>query len=140
MRPRFPSLALFLFGSALLPLGCRGITSDNERKESAVALSEIIKLTASAPSIVADGKTTVRLSARIPADASTKTVTFSTTAGAFVESASKEVKIFAWPDSANKDKRLATTLLRSDTLGSTAIIRATVGEYYDTVTVLFNKP
>lgn len=119
---------------------CESITTENERDESSVPMADIIAVDASVSSLPADGSSTTRVSAHIPAGASAKTVTFTTTAGVFLESATKEVKVFAAQDASNSGKRVASTLLRSDTVAARAIIRATVGDYYDTVSVTFTKP
>lgn len=140
MPMKNPTASLCLTLLFATSISCKGLTTPNEKKDSDVPLAEIIDIDASTTSLPADGSSTVRVSARIPVDASTKTVTFTTTAGLFLESADKKVTIFAQPDSVRTDRRLATTLLRSDTSAVRAIIRATVGEYYDTTSVVFTKP
>lgn len=120
-------------------LNCDAWTTQLERDPKTIALDEIISLTVDAPAgIPADGKSTMRVNATIPIDATPSTVKFTTNAGLFVETGATEVSILAVADAANK-KRVASTLLKADTIAATAILRATIADFYDTLSVRFIK-
>lgn len=138
-RSRRQLIALVLLGVLALA-SCDRLRSTLEVDPDDVPTSEIIDLSrAGGGDLRADGAATEALTARLPANATTHIVTFTTTAGAFVESGGGEVKVRAFPDEA-AGKLLARTVLRAprDTVARTAVVRATIGDfYYDTVSVRF---
>jgi hypothetical protein len=125
----------------LLVSACKGITSPLEASADSLPKGEIISLGASPP--VADATGTRSLATVIalrPRESSTRLVTFVTSAGAFLENGGKQITVRAAPDSLNQNKLIAQTQLR-DAVAETAIVRATVGDTYDTVSIVFpGKP
>lgn len=130
---------LLLLTAISVVLGCDGLTSSLERDPASIKASEIIVVTSDQTSgIPADGKSTARLTALIPVESSNRTVTFTSNAGSFVETGTREVRVFATINK-NIGRRQASTLLKADTVAAIAIVRATVGEFYDSVSVRINK-
>jgi hypothetical protein len=125
-------LGLFLFAS-----GCDWVASDFDHDPDKVPLDEIISLTRTGTgALPAYGTARDTFFARIPHDASTRQVTFSTTAGTFELTNAKEVKIRAERNAADPEGPLvAKAVLRADTLPSTAIVSALVSEFRDTLWV-----
>lgn len=119
---------------------CEELTTPLEGNPDAVPLDSIILLTSDAQQIPADAISRAMLSARIPARASTVVLTFATTAGVFVETGTREIKVRASIDPTNTSTRVAVTALRSDTVNATAIVRAAVAEFTDTISVTFVRP
>jgi len=120
---------------------CADLTTPLEADPATFPPRQIIAVSASPTTISADGRTTSTISGSIAAGAGPVTVTFTTTAGVFVESGAKTVTALALPSTAAPTTRIAATALRSDTLAAAAVIRATVLQtYYDTITVRFTKP
>ena len=120
--------------------GCDELTSELQPKPDRVDPGELVSLTSNVTGDVpANGVSTVRLEARIPTEAAARTIKFTTTLGVFVESGARAVDIRAVTDPTRSDRVVASTLLRSDTAEGVAIVRATVGEVYDTLSVRFVK-
>lgn len=126
--------------AALGATACRALTSELQPDANTVGPRDIIAASSDATgTLAADGITTVRVAARIPRGSTVRTVAFATTFGTFVESGGRTVSIRAVDDSLHADKAVASTVLRSDTTAGVAIVRATIGDYYDTVSVRFVK-
>lgn len=121
----------------LLAASCDDILSDFDRDPDAVPTEDIISLTrAGTGALAANGTTRETISARIPNNASTRVITFTTTAGVFELTNAKEVKVRAERDpSQPKGKLVATAVLRADTLTTTAIVSAVISDFRDTVWV-----
>lgn len=130
-----------IVGACLSAVACDELTTALQPDPSTIDPDDIISVSSDATgAIQANGTSTVRLSAHIPRAAAVKTVVFTSTIGTFVESGGKTVSIRAVDDPARDGKSVASTLLRADTLAGVAIARATVGEFYDTLSVQFVKP
>lgn len=130
-----------IMAAALVGTNCDSLTSPLERDHDAVPDEEIISLSrARTGDLPASFAATDTLVARIPAGAAKRLVTFKTTAGQFVESASKEITVRAVLE-LSSGKLAARTLLRADTIAATAIVRATIADqFYDTLSIRFVKP
>lgn len=134
---RRPSVRLLVFVTAYAVVGC--FVSPSEPSPDSIAPSSVIRIVA-APTgaVVAGPQSSVTLAAFLPRGSTSRTVTFTTNAGSFIENGTKQITARATLDSADTTRLVAQTALR-DTLAETAIVRATVGEFYDTVSVNFVK-
>jgi hypothetical protein len=121
----------------LLFAGCNEPLFDFDYDPDAVPSNEIIDLTReSSGPLSTRGTPTGALVARIPSGASTREITFFTSAGFFELNNLKEVKVRAERDAANPDGPLvARVVLRADTLTTTAVVSATIATFRDTVWV-----
>ena len=129
-------LALLIFGSAIAA-GCRKLTTEFEKSVDDIAATTIVDVDATSAVPQQDSKQSVAvLSARIPMHATSRAVIFTTSNGLFVENATKTITVRAVPDPSDSTRLVARTSLR-DSVSETAVIRAAVGEFYDTVSVRF---
>jgi hypothetical protein len=119
---------------------CDKLVTEGAESRDDVAMTLIIKA-AAASKIVDTGAPGVEISASIDenVDDAKKTITFVTSAGWWVENATKTITIRAVKDPKNQGKLVARSLLR-DSLPHVAIVRASIGDVYDTVSVTFKKP
>lgn len=120
---------------------CNEWITEFEPDPESIPLRDIIHLTRAggrtAP-LAADGAASDTLLARLPADASTRVVTFTTTAGTFPLTASREAAVRAERDDADPERRLvARIVLRADTLPAVAVVSAKVADFRDTLSVAF---
>lgn len=109
---------------------------------AAIDASEHLQVSASRTAITAKNKTTspkgetTRIFARLPKKAGVQDVSFSTTAGKFLESASDDVKQLA--DSVNGEYRYAPVTLRSDTTKGPVYVTAEVKSQRQRIIINFN--
>lgn len=130
MRIRLAILALVLFAQS----ACR--LPDLERDPDEVPMSEILTLTrAGTGALRMNPPEAETFLAMIPLNASTRVVTFRTTAGVFPMSGTKEIKVRAERDSLITQRLVARTVLRADTIPGTAYVSATIGDFtaYDSI-------
>ncbi len=126
--------------------GCESWFTEPERDE--VSPGEIVDLGFAAGSrdtLTRNGSDRTTLEARIPAEASSPTVVFTTTAGAFVLTGINTITVRATKDTATTPDTLivARATLRADTSterDTVAYITASVGGFSDTATVVLRKP
>lgn len=132
-RTAFAALLCLL----LLAAGCDELISEFEHDPDAVPLEEIISLTRTGSGPLSLGGTARdTFFARIPHDANTRLITFSTTAGVFELTNAREVKVRAERDAARPDGPLvARAVLRADTLTTTAVVSAVISDFRDTLWV-----
>jgi hypothetical protein len=78
---------------------------------------------------------TIAMVAEIPAASSEINITFTSTAGLFVESGTKTLTLRSERTGSSATKRAATAFLRVPDDTATAYVRATVKAYYASVTV-----
>lgn len=121
----------FLFASASLALlvlfGCDALNSALEPDVDDVPPDEILTLSQSRnpPRMPADGESLDTVFARIPGEASSRTVEFSSTKGSFYRyGAVQSVSVRAESD--GEGRLVAAVALRADTIPGTAIVRATI--------------
>ena len=134
--------AALLLGVAASVVACRGLTP-SDRDPDAVALSEIIELkrVGGDQPLRADGTARDTLEARIPRGASTRVVTFTTSAGHFaLAPGGGPLKVLAETGTDARDSRLvARAVLVADTLPKTAVVSAGVGDFSAYLEVPFVK-
>lgn len=130
---------------AMLMVGiaaCDELTSDFIPRNFEVSPKEIINLTrARAPgTLQANGITTDTLIAHISLKATSRTVTFTTSGGTFEISGVREVKVRAESPLPDAEHLQAKAILRTDTIAARVFVRASVGDFSDTVEIVFVRP
>ncbi len=134
-QSRPPVLARFLLVLAACAAAACGLPDlvDPDVDPEDVPESEILDLTRTGGDLPlrADGKTQDTLVARIPEGASSRVVTFTTSAGSFLLTpASKTISVRAEKSADLHDSRLvARAVLVADTLPGTAVASAKVGDF-----------
>ena len=120
-------------GVCLLASGVACFDPDDYVVGEDLQLDDVLTLFLPAPSLPADGDTTVTLQARIPprANADHRLVTFATTAGSFLPDGQMTIHVTADADGA------ALARLRAPSTVSSAIVTAEVGGFVRTGTVDF---
>lgn len=126
---------------AAVGAACDDISSGFERDPDDVPLSEIIQLTRTGGDLPlrADGQSADTLLAKIPRDASSRVITFTTSRGSFaLAPGSKTIKVRAERSSDPYDRRLtARAVVVSDTTAGDVVASAAVGEYTDYLVIPF---
>lgn len=110
--------------------GCDALMSSLEPDPDDIPPDEILEISHSrqAPQMPADGASIDTIYARIPENASTRTVEFGTTRGTFHRyGAVQSASVRAVPD--GEGRLVAAVELRADTVPGTAIVRATVAAF-----------
>ena len=128
---------MFTVCAVLLAASCDDLTSNLEPDPALMPRDSVVRLVAATDSVPADGLSRVLLTARIAEAAGPTSITFFTTAGVFAESGTNTVVALAQVDPEDRRSRLASVALRAPVAAASAIVRATVGLYYDSTTVVF---
>lgn len=129
-----------LLGTIVLVCACDSILTDLEPDPDSIPPEEVLLLTrkAGAVPLPADGTTVDTFYAYLPREASSRVVTFETTAGSFMPlPGAKKLDVRAEPDVLDDDRLVAKAALRTDTVPTTAVVSAKVGEFIRYLPVAF---
>lgn len=111
--------------------------------DDAIKVEEVIELKSNGNSVLADAASTLDLYAYIPEDASKDktSINLEITKGTFTESNEKKITVKA--DSTgqlnNENKKIAKIRIRSDNTEGTAIVKASIENFTDTLRIQFTK-
>lgn len=119
---------------SVVALGSVGCDAWSSVLEAEAEPADVITLRPVALGAVRAGST-VALVAEIPASSSEVNITFSTTAGVFVESAAKTLIVRSERLDATASKRVATAFLLAPIDTPTTHVRATVKTFYASLTL-----
>jgi hypothetical protein len=114
-------------------MGCNSKLEEPDR----IAADEILQLKTGKPRLQYAGQDTTTVTARIPREAGSRDVKFTTTDGVFVASGSGTISHYA--DSLAGDYRYAVVLLTSDSTYTTVYITAETGSARKSTTIIFFK-
>ena len=117
---------------------CDRLLSDLQPDPDSINVKDVVDLARVGDATVLDrADTSAQLVARLPAAATVRTVTFTTSAGSFVLTGTREAVVRVQVDSADSRRRWAARAeIRRDTAAS-ALVSAAVAGYRDTVRVRF---
>lgn len=124
---------LFILSACIFCIGC----SSKLENADLVDPNEILKVSSAKTVLQADGKDTTIVLARIPNDAGKLDITFTTTAGVFVQSGAKTIKQFA--DSITDQYRYAKVILKTDTVANAVYVTAETSSARSRIIITFQK-
>lgn len=131
------SILIAVFGLGLVLSGCRDVTRALEASPDSIGLDSIVKLgfEFSPRTLPANGTSQGEVTARIPGDARSRVVVFTTTRGVFVPAGAATLSVRAEQDSTQAGWLVARAILRADTIPGIAFVTAAIEGFQDSLSI-----